>query len=179
MDFSEVGLPRVERLDGAGLPKMWLAYRSGDAVGEGSSVVHSRLRERFSDGEREVVEGMAALAELGRRGRAVLLSGSREMVATELPKLVSENWALRVKLVGREAMAAENVRMVECAHRCGFAGKQTGSGGAILCVPDPSRALDSEKLSEAEVVFAEAGYVLRPVVIAPATPWRSACKVAD
>jgi glucuronokinase len=175
MDFAEsrTGLPAVERLDEARLPEMWLAYRKGGKVGEASSVVHSRLRKRFQTGDEAIVVAMKRLADVADRGRSVLrraADGGSGSVAL-LPGLMNENWELRAPLVGSDAAAEENRRLVACARRAGFAASQTGSGGAIVCVPDPLRKLSDDELVGAERVFSQAGYVLRPVVASGPTSW--------
>lgn len=173
MNFSQKGLPVVEQLGVANLPRMWIAYASHDRAGEGSSVVHSKLRERYDAGEEEIVAGMEGLAVLAEEGRT-LLCDSRDAVAKGLPSLVAKNWSLRVKLMGAEAMDPATVRMRDVAHLCGFAAKQTGSGGAILCVPEDA-AFDAASIPNLTEKFESAGFLLKPVVPGKVVAWEKSC----
>lgn len=169
MDFSTPGPPVVEQLGTASLPQMWIAYAAHDRSGEGSSVVHSKLRERFEAGENEVVAGIERLAALAEEGRT-LLRDSSKAAAEGLPVLVAKNWSMRVKLMGAEAMDSQTVRMRDLAHHCGLAAKQTGSGGAILCIPEDP-AFGSGSIAKAIADFESAGFLLKPVVPGKIEAW--------
>jgi galactokinase/mevalonate kinase-like predicted kinase len=51
------------------LPQLWLMYADTPS---NSAKVHSPVYQRWRDGEREVVEGVEALAELADKGRCLL-----------------------------------------------------------------------------------------------------------
>jgi glucuronokinase len=159
MDLADPENPKLERLDVGRLPALWLAYSKGQKAGEHSGKVHSTLKKRFAAGDEDVLGSMKALASVAYEGRAALLPKGDVSV---LPELARRNWELRLDLVGGPSgIAEENVRLVKCAHTAGFAGKLTGSGGAVLCVPDPLRPLSDEDIDDAKRIFDDAGFVFR------------------
>jgi glucuronokinase len=159
MDLADPDAPILERLDVERLPEIWLAYAKGMKVGEHSGKVHSNLRKRFQEGDKDLLSNMKSLANVAEEGRAALLSGGS---LAALPSLVRQNWDIRLALFGGPSgIADENLRLVKCAHSVGFASKLTGSGGAVLCVPDPLRSLSEEEIQDASRTFDSAGFVFR------------------
>ncbi len=172
MDFSGEGCRGVyERLDETQLPQLWIGYRADFRVGEHSGKVHSTLRKRFRMGDPVVLEKMRELGNIAERGRKALCKGGDISILSELMR---QNFALRLELVGKEAVGEGNLHLVETARLAGFAAKMSGSGGAIICVPDPVRSLSEDEIAVAKKQFQEAGLVLKEVEVLPRCDWSSA-----
>jgi glucuronokinase len=120
MDFAGAR-PRVERLDPALLPALYLAWR-GDAA-EASHAVHGGLRER--GGERHVRAGMQRLAGHARTAAEALRGGDHAAFAAALDASLDERAAL-VDLDPRHEA------MVHAARDAGASANYAGSGGAIV-----------------------------------------------
>ena len=120
MDFSGA-VPRVERLDPALLPPLFLAWRTDAA--ETSHAVHGGLRERA--GQAAVREAMARLADHARAGRDALLAGDRGRFAAALDRSFDERAALL-------ELDPRHVAMVHAARGAGASANYAGSGGAIV-----------------------------------------------
>ena len=88
MDFAGAR-PRVERLDPALLPSLYLAWRSDAA--EASHAVHGDLRDRARDPA--VRAGMARLAGHARAARDALLGGDQQAFAAALDASFDERAA--------------------------------------------------------------------------------------
>lgn len=128
MDFDRDTMERqgfgiYEELDPKLLPPLYIAYST--QLSEGTEVFHNDIRGRFGRGESDVVEAMAAWAELARKTRDLLVAGRGQ----EIGPLLDENFDIRRKLY---RMSEGNVRMVDAARSCGATAKFTGSGGAIV-----------------------------------------------
>ena len=123
MDFDRSGGWRLERLDPALLPPLFVAYRAD--ASEPSAAVHTDHRARFERGDRELATAMGEIAELAERGREALLAGRHP----ELGKLMSANVAARARIVGLDPRHA---RMVELAESLGAPANYAGSGGAVV-----------------------------------------------
>jgi len=111
------------RLDPAQLPRLYIAF-STDA-GEPTEVFHNRLRERYDDGEPEVVSAMNRFAELTTEGVEALVAGDAE----RLHRLVDANFDIRASIC---QLPEKHVAMVEAARSAGASAKFAGSGGAII-----------------------------------------------
>lgn len=168
MNFASKKSFDVEYIDCDKLPGMWLGYAKDEKPGESSGKVHGSLRSRFESGDPKVTRDIQHIATLADAGRIALLTSK---AAELLPDLFAENWRTRLSLTGAENMAAENVRLIECADRAGFVGKMCGSGGAVLCMPKPGCAMADEQLARATILFEEEGFVLKPLKVSPALPW--------
>lgn len=136
MDFERSlmegrGFGQYLPLDPASLPPLFLAWHEN--LSEGTEVTHNDLRSRFNRGDTEVLEGMAEFAQLAARARDLLEQGR----GTELGPLMSENFALRKKLV---QVSEGNCRLVEIARQLGCHAKLAGSGGAVIGVYDGDEA---------------------------------------
>jgi len=101
---------------------MYLAYRT--SLSEGTEVFHNNVRERWRQGDPEVVAAMQAWAGYAEQGRAALLSGDHGT----LNRLIDANFDLRAKLYG---ISSGNLEMIEGARSVGAAANFAGSGGAI------------------------------------------------
>lgn len=120
MDFAGAR-PRVQRLDPALLPRLYLAWRSDAA--EASHAVHGGLRDRARDPD--VRAGMARLAGHARAARDALLGGDHPAFAAALDASFDERATLLDLDPRHEAM-------VRAARAAGASANYAGSGGAIV-----------------------------------------------
>ncbi|MGZ6645820.1 MAG: mevalonate kinase family protein [Solirubrobacteraceae bacterium] len=120
MDFAGAR-PRVERLDPALLPALYLAWRSDAA--EASHAVHGGLRDRAR--EPDVRAGMARLAGHARAARDALLGGDHQPFADALDASYDERAALLT-------LDPRHVAMVHAARAAGASANYAGSGGGIV-----------------------------------------------
>jgi glucuronokinase len=120
MDFSGP-TPRVERLDPAVVPPLYLAWRTDAA--EASHAVHGGLRERAD--EPEVRRAMARLAAHARAARDALLAGDRAGFAAAVDGSYDERRAVL-------ELDPRHVAMIEAARSVGASANYAGSGGAIV-----------------------------------------------
>jgi glucuronokinase len=126
MDFAGPA-PRVERLDPALLPPLYLAWRIDAA--ETSHAVHGGLRERAT--EPGVRRAMALLAEHARAARDALLAGDHASFAAALDGSFDERDALL-------DLDPRHVAMVRAARGAGASANYAGSGGAIVGTLPPA-----------------------------------------
>jgi len=135
MDFHPGG-GRVERLDPALLPPLFVAYRRD--ASEPSAEVHAEIRARYDRGEPEIVAAMSEAAAFAERGRHCLLAGRTQ----ELGELMSANVAARARMV---ELDPRHAGMVEIAAAHGAPANYAGSGGAVVGIMPGDR----ERLREA------------------------------
>jgi len=99
-----------------------------------SGTVHKPLRQRWEDGEPEVVEGYRRIAALARQGKRALLTGDWEY----LGHLMNDNHAIQRDLGGS---GPENESLIKAALDAGALGAKlagAGRGGTIIALhPDP------------------------------------------
>jgi glucuronokinase len=133
MDFSKdlidrQGYGNYERLDPGLLPNVYMAYRT--SLSEGTEVFHNNVRERWRQGDPEVMQAMQTWAGYAEQGRAALLEGD---IGT-LNRLIDANFDLRAKLY---RISPGNLEMIEAARSAGVTANFAGSGGAITgCYPN-------------------------------------------
>jgi glucuronokinase len=120
MDFAGAR-PRVERLDAALLPPLYLAWRRDAA--EASHAVHGGLRDRGD--EPGVRAGMQRLAGHARAARDALRAGDRAAFAAAADASFDERAALL-------ELDPRHVAMVRAAREAGASANYAGSGGAIV-----------------------------------------------
>jgi glucuronokinase len=128
MDFSKKimvkqGYGNYEPLDPSLLPKLYMAYR--EDLSEPTEIFHNNIRERFLQGDREVIDAMKYWAELAVKVRSCLLNRQTDKIGA----LLNANFDRRRKIYH---LSEENIRMVETARSTGASAKFTGSGGAIV-----------------------------------------------
>jgi len=128
MDFSRELMERqgygaYERLDPAVLPDLYLAYRT--SLSEGTEVFHSNVRERWRQGDPEVLQAMQTWARYAERGRQALLERDYQT----LDELINANFDLRARIY---RISKENLEMVYAARQAGASSNFAGSGGAIV-----------------------------------------------
>ena len=133
MDFDQSllksrGYGRYEPIDPALMPPLYIAYRTD--LSEGSEVFHNNIRDRFNNGDKEVVEAMRFWA--GLTDQALAAIQVRDYAT--LSRLMNENFDARARLY---KLSEGNLRMVKAARDAGASAKFSGSGGAIVGVcPD-------------------------------------------
>ncbi|MBW7863484.1 MAG: GHMP kinase [Candidatus Hydrogenedentes bacterium] len=128
MDFDRELMEReghgqYEELDPALLPPLFIAYR--EDLGEGSETIHNNVRQRWLDGDPEVIAAMKDFAGYAEEARSLLLAGR----GMEIGPLMDKNFARRRSIF---KLDPRNVEMVECARSVGAHAKFAGSGGAIV-----------------------------------------------
>uniref|UniRef100_A0A4W5JTW5 Glucuronokinase with putative uridyl pyrophosphorylase n=1 Tax=Hucho hucho TaxID=62062 RepID=A0A4W5JTW5_9TELE len=161
MDFSkqlmdEQGYGDYIPMDMSSLPPLWLAYLSDPSD---SGRIHSNVRQRWLNGEAEVVEAMKSFAALTDQARVAL----QGMDWSRLAQLMDENFALRRSVYTEDCLGPGNLKMVQLARQFGSAAKLPGSGGAVVGL-----CLDQGRLVEMRKAFQEAGCVF--CVIVPYNP---------
>uniref|UniRef100_A0A8C7KU24 Glucuronokinase with putative uridyl pyrophosphorylase n=1 Tax=Oncorhynchus kisutch TaxID=8019 RepID=A0A8C7KU24_ONCKI len=195
MDFSkqlmdEQGYGDYIPMDMSSLPPFWLAYLSDPSD---SGRIHSNVRQRWLNGEAEVIDAMKSFAGLTDQARVAL----QGMDWSRLAQLMDENFALRRSVYTEDCLGPGNLKMVQlarqvkyrvkiskiissfpmmflcsfclsfgvfaCPMQFGSAAKLPGSGGAVVGL-----CLDQVRLVEMRRAFQEAGCVF--CVIVPYNP---------
>lgn len=165
MDFDKehmqaTGCGRYQSLDPKLLPRLWLVYCDNPSD---SGKVHSSVKQRWLEGDPQVVQGMAQVAGCAEQGRTALQQGDAAAVA----QLMDKNFDLRRQMFGDAALGETNLAMIATARGVGAAAKFTGSGGAIvaLCLQGQEQ---EQRLRDA---CAAAGYQCVLAEVAPALHW--------
>ena len=157
MDFDRAlmerqGHGRYERIDPARLPNLFIAYRTD--LAEGSEIFHNAIRQRWLQGDPEIVEAMKRFAGLAQEARDVIVAGRGH----EIGPLLDANFDLRRSIY---TLSPANIDMVERARSVGAHCKFTGSGGAIVGVYD-----DDAMYAAIERAFSGTGIVvLKPEIV--------------
>lgn len=120
--MEQRGYGTYEPLDPALLPNVYLAYRT--SLSEGTEVFHNNVRERWRNGDPEVVQAMKTWASYAEDGRQALL----ERDYPTLDRLINANFDLRAKLY---RISEGNLEMIDTARRVGATSNFAGSGGAV------------------------------------------------
>lgn len=120
-----------------------------------SGAVHKPIRERWLDGDRQVIEGYLTVSRIARAGKKALLHGRWE----ELGRLMNENHAITRSLGGS---GPENERLIQVALDHGAFGAKlagAGSGGTIIALHDePDGMIEALKRAGAtRVLFPKPG----------------------
>jgi galactokinase/mevalonate kinase-like predicted kinase len=112
-------------------------------VAHHSGAVHKPIRERWLEGDREVVDAYVQIAKLAREGKKALLTKDWKL----LGELMNENHDIQRRLGGS---GPENERLIAAALEAGAYGAKlagAGQGGTIIALhPDP-RSLESALLA--------------------------------
>jgi galactokinase/mevalonate kinase-like predicted kinase len=115
-------------------------------VQHASSAVHKPIRERWLEGEAEVVEGYRHITEIARSGKKALILEDWPL----LGRLMNENHAIQRELGGS---GESNERLIAAALRAGALGAKlagAGDGGTIIALwPWPDSTELEESLREA------------------------------
>jgi glucuronokinase len=159
MDFDRQlmdrqGYGRYERLDHRLLPSLYVAYRE-DLGGE-SGRIHSNVRQRFQQGDAEVLAAVEFWKRITEEFRIAMLKGHTK----KMSELLDANFEMRRRIYDIDAA---NIEMVETARKTGASAKFTGSGGAIVGIYEGEGmfAALSESLSRIGVK------VIKPVIKLP------------
>jgi galactokinase/mevalonate kinase-like predicted kinase len=112
-------------------------------VEHASSAVHKPIRERWLEGEAEVVEGYRRITEIARAGKKALILEDWP----QLGRLMNDNHAIQRGLGGS---GESNERLISAALRAGAPGAKlagAGDGGTIIALwPKPDTAVLEEAL---------------------------------
>jgi glucuronokinase len=132
MDAHDHG--RYEEIDPQLLPEMFIAYRTD--LAEGSEVFHNDIRERWRQGDAEVLHAMQDFAAYTDEVRALLLAGR----GSEIGPWLDKNFDRRRDIY--TAMSPRNIELVQRAREVGAHCKFAGSGGAIVGTYPDEATLD-------------------------------------
>ena len=155
MDFDKelvesTGHGAYRRLDCAklmsGLP-LFIAYESRPSD---SGKIHSSVRQRWLNGDAEVLAGVRTFVELTDMALGAIESGDSD----KLRECMDANFDMRRKLYGDGCLGAANLEMVQIARNLGAAAKFPGSGGAIVGL-----AKEADDLFSLRSAYEAAGYV--------------------
>ena len=130
MDFDRdlmeaQGHGNYERLDPDLLPNVFIAYQTD--LAEGSEVFHNNIRERWIEGDPEVVQAMADFAGYAQEARDLIAAGR----GTEIGPSLDRNFDRRASIFNLDP---HNTDMVMRARSAGAPCKFAGSGGAVVGV---------------------------------------------
>ncbi len=130
MDFDraymeETGHGRYEELSPALLPNLYIAYRT--RLAEGSEVFHNNIRQRWQEGDTQIIDAMQEFASLAQEARDAIDAGR----SADIGPLLDRNFDLRRTLF---QLSEANIDLVERARSVGASAKFAGSGGAIVGV---------------------------------------------
>lgn len=123
-DFGSDPLATVEPLSEYGIgPSLLLVNTSARKV---SGKVHRPIRDRWVEGDKEVVNAYLKIEELARAGKRALLAADWERLGI----LMNENHSISSNLGGSNE---EDDAIIETARKCGALGaKLAGSGGTVI-----------------------------------------------
>ena len=122
MDFADSRW-RVESLDPALLPPLFVAWRHEHASHSGD--YHAELRQRHAAGDPAVHGCMKRLAQLATAARDALMAGDHAAFGHAMGGSFDERAAMG-------PLVPEHVEMIELARSLGASANYAGSGGAIV-----------------------------------------------
>jgi glucuronokinase len=128
MDFSKdimekQGYGNYEPMDPNLLPPLFIAYRTD--LSEVSNIFHDNIRQRWQQGDKDVVAAMKDFASYAEKARECLLAGRRE----ELGPLMDMNFNRRASIY---RISERNLDLVHRGRKVGANVKFSGSGGAVI-----------------------------------------------
>ncbi len=103
---------------------LFVAFRTD--LSEGSEILHSRLREKYEDGDKAVLAAIEEWKELTVKSVEAINNHDY----SELDACINRNFDLRCEVCS--SVSPKNKHMVELARKAGASAKFTGSGGAII-----------------------------------------------
>jgi len=123
--FTEAGYVgyHYEPLDPSLLPPLYVAYTRDRS--EPTEATHRPLRERFDNGDPQVVEAMKKFAGFAAAAREAIVQRDH----STLNQLIDQNFDLRRSIM---SLQPKHIRMIEVARSVGCTAKFSGSGGAII-----------------------------------------------
>jgi glucuronokinase len=118
MDFNQAvmesqGYGAYVMMDYSSLPQLWLAYLSDPSD---SGKIHSNVKQRWLQGEKEVVEGMKKFGELTDEAKEAIEQKDHQKLAS----LMDQNFELRRKIYTDRALGEQNLKMIEIAKKVCF-----------------------------------------------------------
>ncbi|KAJ3271802.1 hypothetical protein HDV01_006314 [Terramyces sp. JEL0728] len=121
MDFTDTakGFGKYEKLS-VKLPKMWLAYNPKPKE---SGQVHNNVKQRYLDGDAQVIHVMNQLSTLTDQFYTALHTG------TDLSKMIKKNFELRKSIY---KISDDMQEMISVAEKHGNSAKFSGSGGCCI-----------------------------------------------
>jgi glucuronokinase len=128
------GCGAYEEMNPSLLPNLYIAYRSD--LSECSDVVHNDLRNRYNNGDKDVLTAISYWCRLTDDIRGLLLDGK----GSGIGPLMNSNFDMRIKVC---KVSDGNKRMVAAARAVGASAKFTGSGGAIVGTYEDDRMFES------------------------------------
>ena len=117
------GYGDYQPLDPSLLSGVYVAYRR--SLSEGTEVFHNNIRERWRNGDPEIVKAMQTWASYAEQGREAILAGDRK----KLHQLIDANFDLRARIY---TLDQGNLEMIRAARTTGASANFAGSGGAIV-----------------------------------------------
>jgi glucuronokinase len=156
MDFDQEymeanGHGQYESIEPELLPKLFIAYRTDFSVG--SQVTHNRIRERWLNGDQEVVQAMHDFASYADEVRALLIEGK----GSEIGPVLDKNFDRRCSIC---AISPADRKMIDIGRSLGASCKFSGSGGAIVGLYD-----DDEMFEALHKAYEDSGIrILRPQI---------------
>jgi glucuronokinase len=131
--MEQRGYGEYKPLDPSLLPNLFVAYR--EDLAEGSEVVHNNIRERWNQGDPDVIQAMKDFAGYAQAVHDLLLSGR----GSEIGPWMDKNFDRRRSIYNLDP---RQVEMVERARAAGAHAKFAGSGGAIVGTYDDEKHFD-------------------------------------
>lgn len=156
MDFERSlmegrGYGEYEEIDPGLLPNLFVAYLTD--LGEGSEVFHNNVRQRWNDGDPEIIQAMQDFAQYAQDARDLIVAGKGQ----EIGPLLTANFERRASIF---KLDPRNVDMVERAQSVGAHAKFSGSGGAIVGVYQ-----DEAQYEKLEAVMQDGGIaIFKPTI---------------
>lgn len=148
------GFGEYEEIEPALLPPLFIAYRKD--LGEGSEVFHNNIRDRWLNGDPEVVQAMKDFASYAQEARDLIRAGR----PLDIGPCMTRNFERRKSIY---TLDPRNIDMVDRARAAGAHATFAGSGGAIAGVYE-----DEAMYTRLEEVMAEGNIALiQPIIEAP------------
>ncbi|MFP6582441.1 MAG: GHMP kinase [Candidatus Hydrogenedentota bacterium] len=128
MDFDKdtmdtQGYGNYEEVDLEKLPNLYVAFRT--RLAEGSEVFHNNIRERWDNGDHQVIDAMQQFGGFAQQAYDLMQAGR----VSEVGPLMDKNFDLRKTLF---QLSEGDLAMVDMARSVGAHAKFSGSGGAIV-----------------------------------------------
>lgn len=128
MDFdkdtmAQQGYGNYESIDLDKLPNLYVAFRT--SLAEGSEVFHNNIRERWDNGDQQVIDAMQQFGFFAQQAYDLMQAGRSAQVGA----LMDQNFNLRKTLF---QLSEGDLAMVDAARSVGAHAKFSGSGGAIV-----------------------------------------------
>lgn len=157
MDFERSliesrGYGRYEEIDPGLLPNLFVAYRTD--LAEGSEVFHNNIRQRWLDGDPDVVQAMKDFASYTEEVRTLIMAGR----GAEIGPWMNKNFDRRMSIY---KIDPANVDMVMRARAAGAYAKFAGSGGAIVGMYDTEETYQHV----VEAFVGTSTVVLKPTIV--------------